>query len=118
MFFKKQEFEGYLDVHEDFSKWVKKYIDFNKDNVPMTPEAMPYIFMYTGEYHYRQMASALNGEAYKTQMSIMLSGDDYQDMYLMIDHGLFAELSRGRMPGDLLLYSGITPQRVSEIARM
>ena len=46
----------------------------------------------------------------------MLSGDDYQDMYLMIDHGLFAELSRGRMPGDLLLYSGITPQRMSEIA--
>ena len=56
--FKKQEFEGYLDVHEDFSKWVKKYIDFNKDNVPMTPEAMPYIFMYTGEYHYRQMAES------------------------------------------------------------
>ena len=34
----------------------------------------------------------------------------------MMDHGLFAELSRGRMPGDLLLYSGITPERVGEIS--
>ena len=82
----------------------------------MTREAMPYISMYTGEDHYRQMTSALNGDTYKTQQSILYSGDDYKDMYLMMDHGLFAELSRGRMPGDVLLHSGITPERVSEIA--
>lgn len=114
--FNEDKFHGYLDIHDDFSEWCEKYIEYNKENVPVTAEAMPYISMYTGEDHYRQMASALNGDAYKTQQSILRSGDDYKDMYLMIDHGLFAELSRGRMPGDLLLYSGITPERVSAIA--
>jgi len=114
--FNADKYQGYLDIHEGFADWCLKYIEYNKNNVPMTAEAMPYISMYTGEDHYRQMASVLNGDAFKTQESILRSGDDYRDMYLMIDHGLFAELSRGRMPGDLLLYSGITPERVSEIA--
>ena len=52
------------------------------------------IFMYTGNAHYNQMTSALNGDVTKTQTSSLLSGDDYKDMYLMIDHGLFAELGR------------------------
>ena len=114
--FNADKYRGYLDIHEDFADWCLKYIEYNKNNVPMTAEAMPYITMYTGEDHYRQMASVLNGDTFKTQESILRSGDDYRDMYLMIDHGLFAELSRGRMPGDLLLYSGITSERVSEIA--
>ena len=114
--FDANKYKGYLDIHEGFEEWCQKYIEFNKNNVPMTREAMPYIAMYTGEDHYRQMTSALNGDTYKTQQSILYSGDDYKDMYLMMDHGLFAELSRGRMPGDVLLYSGITPERVSEIA--
>lgn len=114
--FDADKYQGYLDIHEGFADWCLKYIEYNKNNVPMTAEAMPYISMYTGEDHYRQMASVLNGDTFKTQESILRSGDDYRDMYLMIDHGLFAELSRGRMPGDLLLYSGITSERVSEIA--
>ena len=114
--FDTEAFQGYLDIHEGFSDWCQKYAEYNEDNVPVTADAMPYITMYTGEDHYRQMASALNGDTYKTQESIERSGDDYLEMYLMMDHGLFAELSRGRMPGDLLLYSGITPERVSGIA--
>ena len=114
--FDADKFKGYLDIHEGFEDWCQKYIEFNKNNVPMTREAMPYITMYTGEDHYRQMTSVLNGDTYKTQQSILRSGDDYKDMYLMIDHGLFAELSRGKMPGDLLLYSGITPERVFDLA--
>ena len=114
--FDAKKYKGYLDIHADFENWCKKYVEFNKNNVPMTKEAMPYITMYTGEDHYRQMTAALNGDAYKTQQSILRSGDDFREMYRMMDHGLFAELSRGRMPGDLLLYSGITPERVGEIA--
>lgn len=43
-------------------------------------------------------------------------GDDYRDMYLMMDHGLFVELGRPEVFEDIVLYSGITPQRVAEIA--
>ena len=34
----------------------------------------------------------------------------------MMDHGVFAELSRGRMCDDLVLFSGITTERASDIA--
>ena len=34
-------------------------------------------------------------------------GDDYEETYLMIDHGLYTELKRGRMCDDLVLYSGV-----------
>ena len=112
------DYAGYLDINDDdcFEEWVQKYIEYNKDTVPMTAEVMPYITMYTGESHYRQMTSVLNHDVYKTQQSIARSGDDYQEMYLMMDHGVFAELSRGRMCDDLVLYSGITNERCSDIA--
>ncbi|MBQ6622886.1 MAG: leucine-rich repeat protein [Mogibacterium sp.] len=112
------DYEGYLTLNDDdlFDAWLKKYTEYNKDTVPITREAMPYITMYTGEDHYRQMTSALNHDVFKTKRSIELSGDDSEQMYLRIDHGLFAELSRGKVPDDLILYSGITPERVSDIA--
>ncbi len=116
--YREEDYQGYLDIDNDdaFAQWLEKYIEFNKDNVPMTAEAMPYITMYTGEEHYRQMTSVLNHDAYKTKVSIEMSGDDYAEMYLMMDHGLFAELARGRMNNDLVLYSGITTERVSDLA--
>ena len=62
------------------------------------------------------MTSVLNHDTYKTKLSIERSGDDYAEMYLMMDHGLFRELSRGKMPDDLVLYSGITPERKAAVA--
>ena len=112
----KEQFSGYLDVHDYYIKWVESYLDYNKNIMPTDGKHIPYIIMYKGEEHYRQMTSALNHDRYKTNESIQRSGDDYEEMYLMIDHGLAAELSRGLMPNDLLLYSGITPERVADIA--
>ena len=114
--FDASKFNSYHSIHDRYYLWIKEYYKYNKDNFPANSEANPYIYMYLGADHYRQMTSAINGDAYKTQQSIIMSGDDYKEMYLMIDHGLFAELSRGRMSEDLLLYSGITPERVSAFA--
>ncbi len=114
--FDASKFNSYHSIHDRYYQWIKEYYKYNKDNFPVYPRAFPYIYMYMGADHYRQMTSAINGDAYKTEQSIIMSGDDYVEMYLMIDHGLFAELSRGRMPEDLLLYSGITPERVSAFA--
>ena len=114
--FDASKFNSYHSIQDRYYQWIKEYYKYNKDNFPVYPRAFPYIYMYMGADHYRQMTSAINGDAYKTEQSIIMSGDDYVEMYLMIDHGLFAELSRGRMPEDLLLYSGITPERVSAFA--
>lgn len=34
-------------------------------------------------------------------------GDDFEQLYLMMDHGLFTELARGKMEEPLMLYSGL-----------
>jgi len=48
--------------------------------------------------------------------SVRNVGDDYEAMYLMMDHGLFVELSRPRVFEDIVMYSGITPERAAQIA--
>ncbi len=114
--FQEDNYKGYREIHDDFIAWMESYIEYNRDNFPMSEKLMPYTVLYKGESHYRQMTSALNHDAYKTAQSIKLSGEGYQEMYLMMDHGLFAELERGTFQEDLILYSGITPERVADVA--
>lgn len=110
-----EQYPTFLNIHDDFIKWVMSYIEYNKGRLP---DHMPFISMYCGNDHYRQMTSALDHDAYKTKESIRRSGKGYEEMYLMIDHGFEAELARGRMPEnqDLILYSGISTGFAAKIA--
>ena len=117
--FDEAKFSSYKDTHSDFAKWSEEYLKYNSDNhlVDLTSsEIVPYTMLYKGEQHYRTMACVLNDDEYKKEHSIREIGDDYHDMYLMMDHGLFAEIERCRMPCDIVLYSGITTERAAQMA--
>ena len=78
---------------------------------------MTYCAIYKGNDHYNQMASALNGDPKKVERSIFWSGHEYEEMYLMMDHGLFRELQLAKIQqGDLILYTGITDPFAERIA--
>ena len=115
-----EDFAGYKDIYETFIDWCGDYIDANKPFIPSIADGlmsgMPYCAIYKGNDHYNQMASALNGDAWKVQRSHDLSGYEYEDMYLMMDQGLFVELRRARIQDDLILYSGISDAFVERIA--
>ena len=91
-----------------FPAWSQEYLDYNKADIEFSAELMPYTMLYKGEAHYRSMVCVLNHDQYKTEYSIRNVGDDFAPMYLAMDHGLEAEIQRGRMPDDIVLYSGIT----------
>ena len=110
-------FGKYLVIpNSEFTSWTKKYLDFNKDEIEFTPDTMPYTMLYKGDEHYRSMVCVLNHDQYKTEYSIRSQGDDFAPMYLAMDHGLEAELKRGGVPDDIVLYSGITVERMANIA--
>jgi len=116
--FDESKFSSYKDTGSSFDDWSKEYLAYNSKNkyVDLSPDIVPYTMLYKGEEHYRTMACVLNDDDYKKAYSIREVGDDYFDMYMMMDHGLFAELERCRMPCDIMLYSGITVERAAQIA--
>ena len=75
-----------------------------------------YCSMYKSDQHYNQMAVALNGDTDWAPEAIRISGHEYEDMYLMADHGVSSELHRAEVQNDLILYSGITDAFVNRIA--
>ena len=111
------KYSGYQVIpNSGFPAWSQKYLDYNKADIEFSQETMPYTMLYKGEAHYRSMVCVLNHDQYKTDYSIKNVGDDFAPMYLMMDHGLEAELQRGRVPDDIVLYSGITVERMADIA--
>lgn len=116
--FDESKFSSYKDTGSDFTAWSEEYLKYNSDNkyIDLSPEIVPYTMLYKGEEHYRTMVCVLNDDDYKKAHSIREVGDDYFDMYMMMDHGLFAELERSKMPCDIMLYSGITVERAAQIA--
>lgn len=99
-----------------FNDWCNAYLEHNRDEIEFSQELMPYTMQYKGESHYRSMVCVLNHDEYKTQYAILNTGDDFAPMYRMMDHGLEAELMRGEVQDDLVLYSGITVEKMAEIA--
>ena len=75
----------------------------------LTLDTIPYIFRYKGEVvpHFMPMTAVQNHDPSMWAEAANAFGDDFEQMYLMMDHGLFTELSRGRMEDDLILYSGL-----------
>lgn len=101
-----------------FMDWVGEYLAYNKsvNGIELKQDLMPYTMIYKGESHYRSMVCVLNGDQYKREYSIKNVGDDFEAMYLMMDHGLEAEIHRGEVQDDIILYSGITVERMADIA--
>ena len=117
--YREEDFAGFKDIYANFVDWCLEYIEDNKEVVTMSeeqPNVMTYCLIYKGNDHYNQMASALNGDTGKVQRSLKLSGHEYEEMYLMADHGLCLELGRCRIKDDLILYSGISTAFVERIA--
>ena len=116
--YRPEDFDGFTDIYETFDFWCRDYIEANKARTPMDDydDVPTYCSLYKGDEHFEQMASAQNGDTGWTQGAIAHSGHEYEEMYLMADHGLSTELSRAKIRDDLILYSGITDSFVERIA--
>ena len=104
------DFEGYLQISNDeFDAWSEKYVDYVSRYYPVSKELMPYIMMYKGETvaHYVPMTYVQNHDPAMYQRAVSRFGEGFEEMYQMMNHGLFTELRRGRMCDDLVLYSGV-----------
>ena len=109
--YRDEDFEGYSDITANFDEWCHAYIEANSDIMPMNHDLKtlaPYCHLYKGDGHYNQMASILNGDPEWILEAVKHAGYEYEEMYRIVDHGLLKELTRGRICGDLLLYSGVT----------
>ncbi len=116
--YKEEDFAGYKDVSGEFTDWCKKYIEDNKTIMQMGKgsQAATYAGLYKSDAHYHQMASVLNQDPEWLTNAYRHSGHEFEEMYLMVDHGVTTELSRAEMTDDLLLYSGITDGFAERIA--
>ena len=118
--YRAEDFDGYSDITDRFSEWCREYIEANKTVMPFDMQLKLWVAMYCSMYksdqHYNQMAVALNGDTDWAPEAIRISGHEYEDMYLMADHGVSSELHRAEVQNDLILYSGITDAFVNRIA--
>ena len=117
--FSYEDFEGYSDITGNFDEWCQAYIEANSDIIPMNYDLItltPYCHLYKGDSHFNQMATVLNGDPEWIPEALKYAGYEYEEMYRMVDHGLFTELTRGRICGNLLLYSGVTQACVEAVA--
>lgn len=109
--FDEEKFSNYRIISNDeFSQWSQRYLEFCSENgVPTSRDDLFYTMLYKGEVipHYMGMTSAENHDPAMSKDAANAFGDDYAETYLMMDHGLYTELKRGRMCDDLVLYSGV-----------
>lgn len=109
--FDEEKFSGYRIISNDeFTQWSQKYIDFCSENgVPISRDELFYTMLYKGEVipYYLGMTSAESHDPVMSKEAASAFGDDYEETCLMMDHGLYTELKRGRMCDDLVLYSGV-----------
>ena len=104
----------YKDYHqianEEFESWSEAYLAYNaKQGNPLSADLIPYIMRYKGEVipHFMAMTAVQNHDPEMWANAANQFGDDFEQMYLMMNHGLFTELRRGRMQEPLILYSGV-----------
>ncbi|MBQ4045723.1 MAG: hypothetical protein II627_04685, partial [Lachnospiraceae bacterium] len=88
----------------------ESYLAFcEQEKLPDSMDLIPYIMLYKGEVvqHYIPMTAILNQDPVMMEEAALSFGDDFEETYQMVNHGLFTELSRGRMCDNLVLYSGV-----------
>ena len=92
-----------------FRDWAEEYLEYNKDNALLTNDLNPYIGKYKGEigYYFKAMTAVASGVEAEVEAQKENFGEDFEDMYRMINHGLDTEMKRFRMKDDLLLYTGV-----------
>ena len=109
--FREADFADFREIsNDDFEAWCDEYIAYNAEQgLPLTLEAIPYIIRYKGEVipHFMPMTAVQNRDPAMWEAAAEAFGDDFEQMYLMMDHGLSTELSRGKMQDNLILYSGL-----------
>ena len=118
--FDEEKYSSYRVISNDeFTEWSKKYVSFcNENDVPIEREELFYTMLYKGEVipHYLGMTSAENHDPAMSKEAANAFGDDYAETYLMMDHGLYTELKRGRMCDNLVLYSGVYDSQLKAAA--
>ena len=118
--FDESKYGGYRTIsNEAYDEWSQKYLTFCESNgVPTDRDAMLYTMLYKGEVipHFMGMTAAQNHDPSMTADAVNAFGDDFEEMYLMMDHGLFTELHRGKMCDDLVLYSGVYDSQLQAAA--
>ena len=109
--FREADYADYREIrNEDFAAWGQAYIAYNEaQGVPLRTETIPYIMRYKGEVipHFIPMTAVQNRDPDMWSQAENAFGEDFEQMYLMMDHGLSTELSRGKMEDSLILYSGL-----------
>ncbi|MBQ3262007.1 MAG: leucine-rich repeat protein [Oscillospiraceae bacterium] len=109
--YREEDFKDYLAIDEaEFDAWSEDYLKYcDEHGSPVTQETIPYIMRYKGEVipHFMAMTAVQNHDPDMWAQAANFFGDDFEQMYLMMNHGLFTELGRGKMPDDLVLYSGV-----------
>ena len=109
--FREADYADFREIsNDDFDAWCDEYLAYNAEQgLPLTLEAIPYIIRYKGEVvpHFMPMTAVQNRDPAMWAEAANAFGDDFEQMYLMMDHGLSTELSRGKMPENLILYSGL-----------
>ena len=110
--------KGYRSVsREEFPAWSEAYLAFNKDNALLSDVLNPYISKYKtgiGDY-YVPMTAVASGVASEIEAAKVEFGDDFEEMYRMINHGLSTEMHRFRMEEDMLLYTGVYDFQLTNI---
>ena len=108
--FDAEQFADYEEIPNDrFDAWSEEYLAANVDAIGDSIDYSPYVMMYKGEVipYFMGMTAVQNHDPEMWAMAVNNFGDDFEQMFLMMNHGLFTELRRGRMTGDLILYSGV-----------
>ena len=109
--YREEDYQDYRTVaNEDFDAWCEGYLAYNEaQGNPIREDLIPYIMRYKGEVvpHFMAMTAVQNHDPEMWASAVNAFGDDFEQMYLMMNHGLFTELHRGRMQDSLVLYSGV-----------
>ncbi|MDO4478727.1 MAG: leucine-rich repeat protein [Lachnospiraceae bacterium] len=96
-----------ITTDTEADEWSAAYREFNPA-VPDSDERNLYNMMYKGQMvqHFRPMVAAQSDRAL-ANTKIDDFGEDFRDMYRMIDHGCETELARFRQPEDVIVMTGI-----------
>ena len=109
--FHEEDYADYKQIsNDDFDAWCEKYLAYNQSQgITLNTDTIPYIIRYKGEVipHYVPMTAVQNRDPAMWAEAAGIFGDDFEQLYLMMDHGLFTELARGKMEEPLILYSGL-----------
>lgn len=109
--FREEDYAGFREIaNEDFDAWCDEYLAYSESQgVSLSMELIPYIIRYKGEVvpHFIPMTAVQNRDPAMWAEAAEAFGDDFEQTYLMMNHGLSTELRRGKMRDDLILYSGL-----------